>query len=252
MDDPKSIYLDLLKRCVTNLIYQDHAVLGGQAKPFVLQERAEGRDWPAVAHTMIGIKRLDALHYCVGDVLDRGVPGDFIEAGVWRGGAAIFMRGVLKVRGITDRVVWAADSFEGVPPPNPQKYPQDANYKFHEYAELAVSLEEVQSNFRRYALLDEQVRFLKGWFRDSLPGAPIGRLAVLRIDGDLYESTMDALTWLYPRLEPGGYAIIDDFGDVRGCQQAVLDYRAANRITEDIITVDWSGAFWRKERRGAG
>lgn len=248
MTGAQDLYLDLLKRCLTNMIYQDPATLRGVHRPFDLRSRAEGVDWPVVAHTMIGIKRLDALHFFVQDVLDRGVPGDFIETGVWRGGACIFMRGMLKARGVTDRVVWAADSFEGVPPPNAERYPQDASYKFHEYQELAVSLEEVQENFRRYGLLDDQVRFLKGWFRDTLPNAPVGRLAVLRLDGDLYESTMDALTWLYPKLERGGYAIIDDFGDVRGCQQAVTEYRAAHGIEEEIVPIDRASVFWRRDR----
>jgi len=247
MKDAKDLYLDLLKRCLTNMIYQDPGVLGGEHVPFDLHHRGEGRDWPTVAHTMIGIKRLDALHYCVEDVLDRKVPGDFIETGVWRGGACIFMRGVLKARGVSDRVVWAADSFAGLPPPD-AKYPQDRGSDFHEYDELAVPLEQVQENFRRYGLLDDQVRFLKGWFRDTLPSAPVKSLAILRLDGDLYESTMDALTHLYPRLEKGGYAIIDDYSIV-ACRQAVSDYRAAQGIKEEIIPIDWTAVMWRKESR---
>jgi len=123
MQDPRTLYLDLLKRCLTNLIYRDSGRLPGADVAFDLRTRAEGLDWPRVAHTMIGIKRLDALHYCVHDVLNRGVPGDFIETGVWRGGACIFMRGVLKDHGVTDRVVWVADSFAGLPPPDTAKYP---------------------------------------------------------------------------------------------------------------------------------
>ncbi|HJS38916.1 MAG TPA: TylF/MycF family methyltransferase [Burkholderiales bacterium] len=249
MKDAKDLYLDLLKRCLTNMIYQDPGRLLGSDLAFDLRTRAEGLDWPKVAHTMIGIKRLDALHYCVEDVLDRRVPGDFIETGVWRGGACIFMRGVLKARGVTDRAVWVADSFAGLPPPDIAKYPRDAGYNFHEFKELAISLEQVQENFRRYGLLDDQVRFLKGWFRDTLPGAPVKSLAVLRLDGDLYESTIDALTHLYPKLEKGGYAIIDDYLDVEACKRATDDYRAAQGITEEIIPIDTSGVMWRKESR---
>jgi hypothetical protein len=247
MHGAKNLYLDLLKRCLANVIYQDPSTLLGKSLPFDMQNRGEGRGWPVLAHTMIGIKRLDALHFCMEDVLDRGVPGDFIETGVWRGGAAIFMRGLLMARGVTDRVVWAADSFAGLPPPDPARYPQDAKYHFHEHAPLAVSLEEVQENFRRYGLLDDQVRFLKGWFRDTLPAAPIRRLAVLRMDGDLYESTMDALTHLYPKLERGGYAIVDDYGDVPACQQAVTEYRQAHGIRAEIVPIDQAGVLWRKE-----
>lgn len=251
MNSPKDLYLDLLKRCLTNIIYQDPSTVLGEDLPFDMYNRVQGRDWPVVAHTMIGIKRLDALHFCVEDVLNRGVPGDFIETGVWRGGAAIFMRGVLKARGVADRIVWAADSFEGLPPPNAEKYPLDSNLNFHKFQELAVSLEQVQKNFRAYGLLDDQVRFLKGWFRDTLPNAPVRRLAILRLDGDLYESTIDALTHLYPKLQQGGYAIIDDFADVLACKQAVLDYRAAHGITEDIIPIDMNGVFWRRENKAS-
>ena len=247
MDTGKQLYLDLMKRCLCNLIYQDRSTLFGKDAPFDLRMRVEGRDWPANAHTMIGIHRLDNLHFCVEDALSREVPGDLMETGVWRGGAAILMRAILKVNGVTDRRVWCADSFEGLPPPDPAKYPHDANLTFSRFKELAVSLEEVQTNFRRYNLLDEQVKFLKGWFRDTLPGAPVERLAVLRLDGDLYESTMDALTALYPKVSRGGYVIVDDYGDVPACRQAVHDYWQRHGIQEEIMRIDQAGVFWLKQ-----
>ena len=123
---------------------------------------------------MIGMKRLDNLQHCVEDTLARQVPGDLIETGVWRGGASIFMRGILRAHGVSDRTVWVADSFQGLPPPNPDAYPADAGDPLHTFDYLAVSLEDVKSHFERYGLLDDQVRFLKGWFRDTLPAAPIG------------------------------------------------------------------------------
>ena len=247
MQSPKQLYLDLLKRCLSNVIYQDPSTLLGEARPFDLASRVEGRDWPNQAHTMIGLQRLDNLHFCVEDALARGVPGDLMETGVWRGGAAILMRAILKVNGVTDRLVWAADSFAGLPPPDPAKYPLDANLTFNEFKELAVSLESVQRNFTRYNLLDDQVRFLKGWFRDTLPSARVKQLAVLRLDGDLYESTMDALVHMYPKVSSGGYVIIDDYGDITACRQAVLDYRGRHGIAEEIMPIDWSGAFWQKQ-----
>jgi len=250
MDTGKQLYLDLMKRCLTNLIYQDRSTLHGRELDFDLRNRVEGRDWPANAHTMIGIHRLDNLHFCVEDVIARKVPGDLMETGVWRGGAAILMRAVLKANGVTDRRVWCADSFEGLPPPDASKYPSDAKLDFSGYKELAVSLEEVQTNFRRYNLLDDQVKFLKGWFRDSLPGAPVERLAVLRLDGDLYESTMDALTALYPKVSRGGYVIVDDYNDIPACRQAVHDYWQRQGIREEIMSIDWSGVFWMKQGKG--
>ena len=119
--DAVSLYLDLLKRCVCNLIYQDAAVpyIGEESDdplftPFSLERRMTGTDWPRQAHTMIGAKRLDNERTLIEDVLMHDVPGDLIETGVWRGGSTIFMRGVLKAHGVTDRSVWVADSFAAV------------------------------------------------------------------------------------------------------------------------------------------
>lgn len=233
--DSRALYLDLLKRAVSNTIYD--------ATP----EREEGADWPSSAHTMIGLKRLDNLRFCLEDVLARRVPGDVIETGVWRGGASIFMRGILKAHGITDRRVWVADSFRGVPPPRPDEYPADAASDLHTYSVLAVALEVVAENFRRYGLLDDQVCFLEGWFRDTLPSAPIEQLALARLDGDLYESTLDSLTHLYPRLSRGGYLIVDDYGAIAACRKAVDDYRSRHGIKEEVARIDSTGVYWRRE-----
>ncbi len=210
--------------------------------------RENGRDWPQLAHTMIGLKRMDNLQSCVERVIRDDVPGDLIETGVWRGGACIFMRGILKAYGVRDRCVWVADSFEGLPPPDLENYPADAGDPHHTFIGLAVSMEDVQRNFAVYDLLDDQVRFLKGWFKDTLPQAPMERLAVARLDGDMYESTMDALKHVYPKLSPGGYLIVDDYGAVAGCKQAVEDYRQAQGITEPIQEIDGFGVFWRRAR----
>jgi hypothetical protein len=240
MSAAQDLYLDLMARCLTDWLYDE----------FDEHVRAEGRDWPARAHTMIGFNRLANLRMCVETIIDDAVPGDLIETGVWRGGAAIFMRAILKARDVTDRVVWVADSFAGLPPPDTATYPHDEGITLHRFSQLAVSLESVQHNFRRYGLLDQQVRFLKGWFRDTLPKAPIERLAVLRLDGDLYESTIQALDSLYYRLSVGGFVIIDDYRNVAACRQAVHDFRAKHSITDPIQPIDWGGAYWRRTADG--
>ena len=216
-----------------------------------LARRAEGEDKPPEAETMIGLRRLDNLQHCITDVLRRGVPGDMIETGVWRGGATIFMRAVLKAYGDTERLVWVADSFQGLPEPYPPRYPADRDRDY--WVEgglgpqiLAVPLEEVRANFARYGLLDDQVRFLVGWFRETLPSAPIDRLAILRLDADMYESTMDALRYLYPKLSVGGYAIIDDYGVISACKAAVEDFRAEQGVKEELQWIDRAGVFWRR------
>jgi O-methyltransferase len=265
------LYLDLLRRVLTRSLFDRHyhrfefplgdprralfaplqKVLSARRLELVKLAdpglRAEGRDWPADAETMIGQKRMENLQTCVTDVIRRGVPGDLIETGVWRGGSVIFMRAVLEAYGDTSRNVWVADSFQGLPPPDP-RYAADAGDVFHGFQVLAVSQEEVQANFARYGLLDDRVKFLKGWFKDTLAGAPIERIAVARLDGDMYESTMDALRPLYPRLSVGGYLIVDDYGTVPGCKQAVDEYRREHGITEPIADIDGWGVYWRRER----
>ena len=186
---------------------------------------------------------------CATEVIEKRVPGDLIETGVWRGGAAILMRAVLQAYGERNRNVWVADSFQGLPRPDPERYPEDAGDTHWQQAHrLAVPLEEVKSNFRRYGLLDSQVRFLVGWFRDTLPGAPIGPLAVLRLDGDMYESTSEGLLHLYPKLSVGGYVIIDDYGSVRGCRRAVEDFRTKHQINEELLRTGHTAIYWQRIR----
>ena len=268
--EARALYIQLLKDCLTFSLWDGadgsiqwnkptlvqravgkaaKVIKGDYAKaphPTAQELRKEGRDWPVLAHTMIGVKRIDNLQFCVENVIKNNVPGDLIETGVWRGGATIFMRGILKAYGVTDRRVWVADSFEGLPEPDEKKYAADRGDKHHTLSFLAVSMEQVKENFARYGLLDEQVCFLKGWFKDTLQNAPLKRLAVARLDGDMYQSTMDALTSLYPRLSPGGYLIVDDYGVVPACRTAVDDYRNANNIREPIQDIDGWGVFWQR------
>ena len=274
VDDPalRTLYLSLLKRTLTRAISTENVIrysfherslkgmlfeplrrllaLGGmelvKIEPLDMARREEGRDWPFDAETMIGLKRLDNVERCVRYVLEHDVPGDLIEAGVWRGGTTIFMRAILKAWGDIRRRVWVADSFAGLPAPDGKRYPADRGDVHWAYRQLAVSLDQVRDNFDRYGLLDDQVRFLKGWFKDTLPAAPIDKLAVMRLDGDMYESTMDALTALYPRLSPGGFVIIDDYGAVPACKSAVNDFRIQRGLAEPLEVIDWAGVYWQR------
>ncbi len=208
--------------------------------------RAEGRDWPPTAETMVGTARTsNVVECCTTAVLD-GVPGDFAETGVWRGGTTILMRGVLRALDDRDRRVWVADSFEGLPAPAADAHPTDVGIDWSHVEVLKVGADQVRDNFARYGLLDDRVRFLEGWFADTLPDAPIEQLSVLRLDGDLYGSTMDALRALEPRVSSGGFVIVDDYGGWEPCRAAVDDYRAEHGITAPIRTVDWTGVWWRK------
>jgi len=274
MPTPDQLYIDLLKKTLTfsiwpeppmpigyfsrrksamtqGLIRNVNKFLGkrgltlGAVRDYTEEAREGGETWPGYADTMVGMKRLDNLEHCVRQVVADDVPGDLIETGVWRGGSCILMRGILKALGVTDRTVWVADSFQGLPLPEPDKYPSDAGDVHHAYDFLAVSEDTVRHNFERYGLLDDQVKFLKGFFADTLPDAPIEQVAVMRLDGDMYSSTMDALDNLYHKLSPGGFCIIDDYA-LPPCAEAVQDYRKAHGITEPLETIDNISKFWRK------
>ena len=262
-----SRYLDLLEGCLTRALFPEswepvvydrgswQAILTAplraalRVKGYYLcsryrwntNARATGQDWPPEAETMIGRARLAHLRSCAEVAVREGIPGDFCETGVWRGGASIFMRGVLAAYGDRSRRVWVCDSFEGLPKGT---HAMDRKFTFYRKPQLAVSLETVQANFARYGLLDDQVQFLKGWFKDTLHKAPIEQLAILRLDGDLYESTMDALTALYHKVSPGGFVIVDDYA-IDACAAAVHDFRRARNITAEILPIDQWSAFWR-------
>jgi O-methyltransferase len=273
-NDPKQLYLSLLKQTLSFNLWHEPPIpletfnyrrssfrrglvsfvsrtlaLGRMQlvkKQAISQEqREEGHIWPGYADTMIGLKRLDNIQNCVESVLRDNVQGDMIETGVWRGGACILMRAILAAHGVEDRKVFVADSFEGLPKPDPAAYPADAGDVHYVHQILAVSQQQVENNFKRYGLLDDQVFFLKGWFKDTLPDAPIQKLSLMRLDGDMYSSTMDALQNLYPKLSVGGFCIIDDFASP-ACEAAVNDYRKEHGITATIEEVDWTGRYWKK------
>jgi O-methyltransferase len=202
------------------------------------------------SHALTPRSGIDNLHRCVETVLKEGISGDLMECGVWRGGLCIFMRGLLKAHGDTQRRVWVADSFEGLPVPDPRKNLCDAIC--HELLgsanHLSISLEEVKDIFRRYGLLDEQVQFVPGYFDKTLPTVPVKSLAILRIDADYYESTVPCLDNLYPKLAVGGFLILDDYGLPLGERRAVDEYRAKHGITDKLEQVNDQEFFWRKTR----
>jgi hypothetical protein len=165
---------------------------------------------------------------------------------VWRGGTTMFMRGILKAYGVTDRSVYVADSFQGLPPPDMARFPQDEKIALHTIPYLAAPLDQVRQGFDRYGLLDDKVIFIEGFFQDTLPRLRDRHWAIVRLDGDMYGSTMDGLENLYPNLAVGGYLILDDYYHVPESAQATNDYRARYQITEPIERVDGFSAKWRK------
>lgn len=253
--------LDVLKRALTETIYTPELMESFLKGTLTEEERlsivtagiinsdvGDGRVHPVNAETMVGLPRLSNFQWCIEQAILNNIEGDVIETGVWRGGSCILAAAVLKEQN-SDKKIYVADSFEGLPKPESQ-YSADDNDPHHTIEFLKVSLPEVKKNFEKYGLLSDNVVFIKGFFKDSLKEVPFEKLSVLRLDGDMYSSTIEVLEALYDKLSVGGYLIIDDFF-LPACKKAVEDFRAARNITDEIIIIDWTGVYWQKTENGA-
>ncbi|MGA3402062.1 MAG: TylF/MycF/NovP-related O-methyltransferase, partial [Acetobacteraceae bacterium] len=118
------LYLNLLKRSLTDTLFRDEPDINAPEMDYAVQRVRHYMEGSAVS--MLPLARFDNMRACIVNVVKLGIPGDLIEAGVWRGGAAIYMRGVLKAYNVTDRLVWAADSFDGLPIPDAERFPLEA------------------------------------------------------------------------------------------------------------------------------
>jgi O-methyltransferase len=201
--------------------------------------------------TMAPRKTLENVEFCIRECVKNKIEGDFIECGVWRGGISIFVNEIFKSLN-ENRKVYLSDSFEGLPKPNPEKYPMDSGDIHWTLPELSVSLESVKENFKIFGDINDNIIFLKGWFKDTLPTCEIEKICILRMDGDMYESTIDTLVNLYPKLSIGGFCIVDDYGH-KGANKAVHDYRDEHNITDEIIIIDprpgvYPSAYWIKTK----
>jgi O-methyltransferase len=255
----RAAYLELLKLCLGDLAGArtlsvqrtgdtrrfDSPVFSRELGPKELPLRAMGGDWPFSGMTMVGLSRLDDLQACVESVVADQVEGDVIEAGTWRGGASILARATLDSLGADERTVWVADSFEGLPPPDPE-FPEDKELDLSGIDFLAVPPEEVRSHFARFGC-EHGIELVEGLFDETLPSLREHRWAVVRLDGDTYEATWIGLESLYPGLSAGGYLIVDDYVLLEECRRAVDEYRSEHGITEPIEKVDWNGIRWRRE-----
>jgi hypothetical protein len=237
----RAAYLDLMRDSLTGRLNEDPPLPASKVEGYKPDYREQGWDWPSKAPSMIGTLRMQNVRNECERVIAENVPGDFVETGVWRGGACIMMRAVLAAYGNNERRVFAADTFEGFP----AQTEADANFTVGGISDFAVSLDEVKANFARYGLLDDQVIFLKGLFKDTLPAAPIRAIAVLRLDGDLYDSTRDGLV-LYEKLSRGGALIADDYFLFEGQRKAIDEFRDAHDIADPIIRIDHFGGYWVK------
>ncbi len=256
----RGAYLELLKLCLCDLAgartlsvsrtgdtrRPDAPVFCRELDAEELRLRVMGGDWPFSGLTMVGLERLDDLQRCVESVIADGVEGDVIEAGTWRGGAAILARATLDSLGADDRTVVLADSFQGLPAPDGGTFPEDVDLDLSRVEFLSASVEEVHSHFARFGL-EDGIELVPGFFSETLPGLRGRRWSIVRLDGDTYEATWVGLESLYPGLSKGGYLLVDDYGLIPECRAAVEDFRRQHGITAPIEKADWNGVHWRRE-----
>lgn len=219
-------------------------------QPYDAKARQFGNDWPPYGYTMIGKERLENFRAAIEEVNRKGIPGAIAELGVWRGGAMVMA---------------AAIDQENVQRPQSNgkrrhHYLFDAfgsirGYGKHE-AFLSVNLERVKEAFRTFHVYDEKnVHFVKGLFNETLPAWSTrlreeeGMIAVLRVDGNFYESYQDVMYALYESVPVGGIVIWDDIfhPHYKDVLQFWRDFKNDHGLTEEMVMIDDVGGWFRKQ-----
>jgi len=251
-DNMKEAYLSLLLMALTGSLTDEAGACdvfskGGCSvvRSFDPVERMKGNDWPPWGQTMVGHLRLLNVRTAIEDTVKNNVPGDFVELGTWRGGTCIFAKAIFNVMGETSRKVHLFDAFEKI-----QSY-DTTQGNFVDF--LAATQDSVSHNFQKFGVLDDNVEFHKGLFKNTVPAFvaanPNLQLSVLRIDGNFYDSYQDALYYLFPLVPVGGYVIFDDVfvnnGD-EAIMQCWLDFKKDNSVPEELTRIDDVSAYFKK------
>tara|TARA_Y100000768_G_scaffold383291_1_gene365164 strand:+ start:203 stop:1075 length:873 start_codon:yes stop_codon:yes gene_type:complete len=200
-------------------------------------------------YTMGGWKALENAFDVVSLVEKNSVPGIIVECGVAEGGTAAMMALTSRTLGEESRDCWFFDSYEGLPEPTVEDY-QGA--KAGEYVQPLAegsclgTIEQVSELlFDKLQLPKSKITLVKGWFQDTVPvhKDKLGNIAVLRLDGDWYESTKIPLENFYPNISPGGCVIIDDYATCFGSKKATDEFIENNKI-DTFLRPDGRGGAW--------
>jgi O-methyltransferase len=208
-------------------------------------------------NTMTSFERCRNLWGLSRMLVRQKVPGAFVECGVWLGGSTGVMG--LALKSMQDnRQLHLFDSFEGLPEPGPNDGERAKDYsggraegRLSTISRCEATLEQVRKFlFDRLRLDSGDVQFHVGWFQQTVPAmaTQLGQLAMLRLDGDWYESTRICLEYLYPKLSRGGVLILDDYYCWEGCRKATDEYRQANGIVAPLVRVDKECCYWIKPK----
>ena len=212
---------------------------------------ADRKIYESVApYTMTSVERILTLAAYVRSVVARGVPGDFVECGVWRGGSSMCIARTLLECGVSDRHLFLFDTYQGMTAPTNADvslrgervsgaFP-GASESPRAGAYSLTSLSEVRENLRSTGYAEQRMHFVPGPVEETIPEAAPQRIALLRLDTDWYESTIHELRHLYERVSPGGIVIVDDYGHWAGCRQAVDEFLATLDVVPVLHRIDYT------------
>jgi hypothetical protein len=207
-------------------------------------------------YTHVNYQRLKSLYDISEKVSIQKIPGSFVETGVWKGGCAGILSYVAKKYDYRNNLYFF-DSFEGLPEPTEKDGSDAVKFAKGKKAGNLKSISKVAAGdeyikdllYHKLKIDQKKVHLVKGWFQDTLPTSSkeIKKIAILRLDGDWYESTKVVLDWLYDAVVPGGYVIIDDYYYWDGCKKAVQDFIKEKGLSVTIRRQDMSGAYFIKQ-----
>jgi O-methyltransferase len=220
-------------------------------QPFNESKRANGLDWTYLGTTMTGSIRISNVEMLLKRVIIGNIPGGYMETGVWRGGSSIFARAVIRAHGEgSQRVSYVCDSFAGLPVGHKELDWEDVGWDHTPYVEVDEA--RVARHFHELGFgNDENIVFVRGFFNHTMPILASSwmntdeKLAILRLDGDMYESTVDVLYHMYERVSVGGFIIMDDWYGFPA-QRACADFFEVHGINPEIIRIDTLAAYWVK------
>ncbi len=213
------------------------------------------RDWEIIDRvrpfTMLSPARLYAFMEATRHIVKAKIPGAIVECGVWKGGAVMSSLLAMSDLGLKDREYFLYDTFEGMPKPGNDDQKFDGQKIATEFTARQIGdngstwcrgeFDEVRQNVFSTGYPSERIHFVRGKVEDTIPATLPGKIAILRLDTDWYESTRHELQHLYPLLAPGGVLIIDDYGHWEGARQAVDEYFAAQSIPMLLHRTDYTG-----------
>jgi O-methyltransferase len=213
----------------------------------------------SISTTYRSVLQVVNLEEVIQYIAGKKINGAFVECGTFTGGASAFaLRSILRNEK-QSRPYWGFDSFEGLPEPSSGD-PSDATLLGIYGKDIAKSGKLVGSGIcvadyddclqylRGTGYPDNQIHLMKGWFQNTLNENrhKIGQIAVLRMDGDIYESTKVILEELFDNVVSGGVVIIDDYGGFAGCRNAVDKFLQSHGISPFLHYVDSGIRFFIK------